>query len=45
MGPNLMFEYVTYALGESASTVAGTPESVLQVPRATPGVEADELTG
>jgi hypothetical protein len=29
---------VTLAPGESASTVAGTPELALQVPRTTPGV-------
>jgi hypothetical protein len=45
MGPNLMLEKITLELGDCASTVAGTPELVEQVPRAAPGVEAVSLVG
>ena len=33
MGPNLMFEYMTCALGLCASTVGGAPELGEHVPR------------
>lgn len=36
MGPNLMLEKTTCELGTSASTSAGTPESVEQDPRSVP---------
>ena len=45
MSPNLMLEKVTYAFGLWDSTSAGTPEVVAQVPRATPGEEADLSVG
>lgn len=37
MGPNLMLENLTLLLGTLASTSAGTPEVVGQLPRSAPG--------
>ena len=45
IGPHLMLEYVTEAPGESASIVAGTPESAEQPPRVTPRALADFVGG
>jgi hypothetical protein len=45
MVPTLMLEYVTEMLDPSASTCAGAPEVVAQVPRATPGFEAGTPVG
>ena len=45
MGPILMLENTTDELGFCDSTLAGTPDVVAHVPRATPGVEADEVVG
>ena len=45
IGPHLMLEYVTEALPEADSTVAGTPESAEQAPRVTPGLLGDLVGG
>lgn len=45
MGPTLMFEKTTYALGLAASTAAGTPEEVEQFPRAIPGEVGSAVVG
>jgi len=45
MAPTLIFEKMTLEAAFWASTVAGTPESVAQVPRATPGVETSPVVG
>ena len=43
--PNLRLEYVTEADESEDSMVAGTPESVAQGPRATPGDVGSEVVG
>lgn len=45
IGPNLMFEYVTYELASCVRMVDGTPYEVEQEPRATPGVDAVSFVG
>jgi len=45
IAPTLMLEYMTYAPGSFASTVAGTPELVAHVPRPTPGVAGFPVVG
>lgn len=45
ISPDLMFENVTEASAWSLSIVAGSPELLSHVPRATPGVEGSASVG